>query len=163
MQERTETLARLQEIIDRSIATAGPAIRQNFTGPEWSMSAEELVKFWGAGRVASVSTVSAAGAVHVAPLEITLVDGKFHAPTFANSRRLKDHRENPRCGIAAWEGEAYWAVIAYGTAREADRHPAAAAAMVEVEITPTRIYAIRPPKGHPARQTPFSVSILDNS
>ena len=91
-----------------------------------------------------------------------LVDGKFYLPTFPDSQRLRDHRVNPRCAIAAWDGP-YRAVIIYGTAREVTGDPAnrtsgaaveqeyEPGAMVTVELTPTRIYAIRPPEGHPGR------------
>ena len=67
----------------------------------------------------------------------------------------------PRCAIASWEGP-YRAVIVYGTAGEVVGDPTsrtsetgaeqgyAPAAMLTIEVTPTRIYAIQPPKGHPA-------------
>lgn len=151
-------LARLQAVIDRSAATAGPAMLRNFIGPGWRMSAGELAAFFASPRMASVSTTSAAGRVHVAPLEVTLVDGRFRIPTYPDSRRLRDHRANTRCAIASWE-DAYHAVIVYGTARELrpDAIAAhleasqgyAAGSMVTIEVEPTHIYAIRPPAGHP--------------
>ena len=162
MEERADTLRTLQEIIDGSAATAGSALKRNFIGGGWSMSAEEFVAFWETKPMASISTVSAKGEVHVAPLEPRLVDGKFYVPTFPDSVRLKDHRANPRCAIAAWDGP-YRAIIVYGTAREVRNNPAgrtqgtaveqgyAAGDMVTIEVTPSRIYAIRPPEGHPAR------------
>ncbi len=111
--------------------------------------------------MACLSTVSARGDVHVAPLEPRLVDGKFYVPTFPDSQRLKDHRAKPRCAIAAWDGP-YRAVIVYGVSTEVESNPTertaqtaneqgyAADAMVTIEITPTRIYGIRPPPGHRA-------------
>jgi hypothetical protein len=159
--ESPETLRRLQEIIERSAASAGPAIQRNFIGGGWAMSAEEFVAFWDARPMASVSTTSSRGAVHVAPLEPRLVDGRFYVPTFPDSQRLRDHRANARCAIAAWEGP-YRAVIVYGSAREAGGDPTgrteeteveqryAAGAMLTIEIAPTRIYGIRPPEGHHA-------------
>lgn len=162
MNETPETLHRLQDVIDRSATTAGPAIARNFIGGGWAMSAEEFVTFWGSGPMASLSTVSAEGAVHVAPLEPRLVDGKFYVPTFPDSQRLQDHRANPRCAIAAWHGP-YRAVIVYGTAREVAGDPTgrtrataaeqsyASGGMITIEVTPTRIYGIRPPEGHQAR------------
>jgi hypothetical protein len=161
MHESSATLRRLQELIDASVATAGPAIARNFVGGGWAMSAEEFVDFWGEGRMAAISTVSAKGAVHTAPLDPKLVDGRFFIPTFANSQRLADHRANPRCSIASWDGP-YRAVIVYGNARVVERDPTARSAevveeqglapggVVTVEVTPTRIYAIRPPAGHHA-------------
>ena len=163
MNETPETLHRLQEIIDRSAASAGPAIKRNFISGGWSMSAEEFVAFWNTDPMASVSTASPAANVHVAPLEPRLVNGKFYIPTFPDSARLQDHRANPRCAIAASDGP-YRAVIVYGTAREVDGDPTnrtsetaseqsyPAGAMVTIEVTPTRIYGIRPPEGHPAHE-----------
>ena len=161
MSESPETLRRLQQVIDQSGTSAGSAIRRNFIGGGWAMSAQEFVAFWRGGPMASISTVSSDGNVHVAPLEPKLVDGKFHIPTFPDSQRLRDHRANPRCAIAAWDGP-YHAVIVYGTAREVKGDPTnrtsetameqgyATDAMVTIEVTPTRIYGIRPPEGHPA-------------
>lgn len=163
MKETPETIRWLQELLERSAASAGSAIKRNFVGGGWSMSTEEFVAFWEKGPMASVSTVSATGEVHVAPLEPKLVNGRFYIPTFPNSQRLRDHRANARCAIAAWDGP-YRAVIVYGTAREVDADPTARTsetaseqgyesnAMVTIEVTPTRIYAIRPPEGHHAYQ-----------
>ncbi|MGH2584897.1 MAG: pyridoxamine 5'-phosphate oxidase family protein [Dehalococcoidia bacterium] len=161
MNESSETLAELQRIIDHSAATAGAAIRRNFIGDGWAMSVEEFVAFWGEARMASVATASRSGQAHAVPLDVHLVDGKFHVPTFPDSRRLQDHRENPRCVLTSWDGP-YRAVIVYGRARKVGSDPTgrtvetaaeqgyASGAMVTIEISPTRIYAIRPPEGHPA-------------
>ncbi|MDP9238549.1 MAG: pyridoxamine 5'-phosphate oxidase family protein [Chloroflexota bacterium] len=143
MYETVETMHRLEEIIELSAARAGPAMRQNFAVPAWTMSAEEFVAFWGEGRMASVSTASARGDVHVAPLDVQLIDGVFRVATFADALRLGDHRARPRCAISSWDGP-YRAVIVYGDAREAGSD----GVMVTVEIAPSRIYAIRPPAGH---------------
>lgn len=145
MHETPETIAELQAIIDRSAMTAGPAIAMNFIGGGWQMSAEEFIAFWGEERMASISTVSKSGLVHAAPLEVRLIDGKFHVPTFADSQRLRDHRANTRCAITSWDGP-YRAVIVYG---DAD-----VSAATTVVITPTRIYGIRPPAGHHANTPP---------
>jgi hypothetical protein len=159
MDETPEDLAELQRIIDRSAASAGSSIKRNFIGGGWAMSAEEFVTFWGDGRMASIATVSAAGTVHAVPLDLRLVGGRFYVPTFPDSLRLQDHRVNPRCAITSWDGP-YRAVIVYGTAREVSHNPThrteataveqgyPADMMVTVEITPTRVYAIRPPAGH---------------
>ena len=61
VKETPNTLRGLQQIIDASAATAGSALRRNFIGGGWSMSADEFVAFWESGPMASVSTVSAKG------------------------------------------------------------------------------------------------------
>ena len=161
MRESNQTLARLQQVIDSSAATAGDAIRRNFVGDGWSMSAEEFVEFWGDGRMASVSSASSRGQVHAVPLDIHLIDGTFYIPTFPDSRRLRDHRENPRCVITSWDGP-YRATIVIGAARESADDPVGRTSdtaseqgyvpgsMVTIAVEPTRIYAIRPPVGHHA-------------
>ena len=161
MRESHDTLLKLQQVIEWSEATAGDAIRRNFVGSGWTMSAAEFVDFWGEGRMASVSTASGRGQVHAVPLDIHLVDGVFYVPTFPDSRRLRDHRENPRCVITSWDGP-YRAVIVIGIANEANLDPTdrtgvtaveqgyAATSMVTIAVRPTRIYAIRPPAGHHA-------------
>ncbi len=165
MTEPPEVLRGLQALLDRSAATAGPAIRQHFVAPEWRMSAEEFVAFWEARPMASVSTTSARGAVHVTPLEPRLVEGRLRLPTFANSQRLRDHRANPRCAVSSWDGP-YRAIILYGRARElppdgealraGELNGVPADQMVTIEIEPTRIYAIRPPAGHHGAATPVT-------
>jgi len=147
MRETPQTITQLQTIIDRSAKTAGPAIAMNFIGGGWKMSAEEFIAFWGEERMASISTVSKSGLVHAAPLEVRLIEGKFHATTFPDSQRLRDHRANPRCAITSWDGP-YRAVIVYGAA--------VVSAATTVVITPTRIYGIRPPTGHQAYTPPDS-------
>jgi hypothetical protein len=84
MEESRETLAWLQGIIDRSYEAAGPAIKRNFGG-DWTMSAEEFAAFWAEDRMASVSTVSAEGDVHVAPLDPTFRAGRFYILTSGDS------------------------------------------------------------------------------
>lgn len=165
MNESPQTMRHLQDLIDHSARTAGAAVRRNFVGPGWSMSAEEFVGFWDHAPMASISTVSERGRVHVAPLEPRLVDGKFYIPTFPDSQRLRDHRADPRCAIASWDGP-YRAVIVYGVAREVAQNPTGRtgataaeqaydpATMLTIEVTPERIYAIRPPPGHHASREP---------
>ncbi len=134
-------LERLREVIDRSAAAAGPAMARNFLGGGWQMTAEEFVAFWARGPLAIVSTASREGSVHSAPIEVSLVDGRFHVPTWSNAKRLEDHLANPRCAIAAWDGPDR-AVIVYGTATV----PAGASgSLVTVVVTPTRIYGSRRP------------------
>lgn len=154
-------MARLQRLIDRSASSAGSAIRRNFVGGGWAMSAAEFVAFWGQSRMASVATADGPGNVHAAPLDVRLLDGVFYIATFPDSRRLHDHLVRPRCAITAWDGP-YRAAIIHGDARRVDVDPeqrtvAVASeqgyeppSMVTIAVTPTRIYGIRPPANHPA-------------
>ncbi len=148
--ESPETLRKLQEIIDRSARSAGRVLRENFVSPGWVMSAGEFIDFWSPGRMASISTKSANGTLHAAPLDPTLVNGTFRIPTFRGSRRLADHRANRRCVIVAYDGP-YRAVVVYGDATIEDADSDPDSPMVTVSVAPARIYAIRPPVGDPRR------------
>jgi Pyridoxamine 5'-phosphate oxidase len=161
MNESLATLATLQDIIDRSTASAGSAIRRNFIGGGWAMSATEFVAFWGEGRMACVATASRSSTVHAVPLDIHLINGKFYVPTFPDSYRRRDHEDNPRCVITSWDSP-YRAVIVRGTARVVAHDPTGRTVatateqryspdlMLTIEVLPVRIYAIRPPAGHRA-------------
>ena len=94
--------------------------------------------------MSAVATVGANPSPHAAPLEVALEGDVFVVPSFAGSLRLKDLRSNPRLVLNTWD-DAYTAAIVYGTA---SFEPGAG--MVRVEVTPTRIYAIRAPEGHRA-------------
>ena len=137
----------IQSIIDRTVAAAGPAMRDNFVHDAWVMSAAEFEAFWAEPRMAGFGTVSPTGSPHVAALEVRYAEGRFLIPTFANAARLDDIRQNPHVSIVAWS-DAYRAMTIYGTARITE----GGGSMVTVEVTPTHIYAIRPPAGHPASE-----------
>jgi hypothetical protein len=144
MHETPETIAALQALMDRTIATAGSRMKDTFGDPAWRMSAQEFVEFWGAERMASIATASATAAVHAAALDIRLVNGVFHIPTYANALRLADHRANPRCVITSWE-DSYRVAVVYGNAEVNT-----GSGMIDVIVSPTRVYAIRPPPWHHA-------------
>lgn len=137
-------MSALQELLDRSAAGAGAALRQNFCHPDWVMSAEEFLDFWKERRMASVATLAARDGIHAAPLEVSFDGARFHVPSFANSSRLRDLRRDSRCAITSWEN-AWTAVIAYG---RADDTALAAGAVV---VVPGRLFAMRPPAWHHSR------------
>src|SRR5687768_15055417 len=72
MHESPETTARLQRIMDRSIRTAGPRMKDSFGSPDWRMTVQEFLDFWGNERMASIATASTTGLVHSAALDIRL-------------------------------------------------------------------------------------------
>jgi hypothetical protein len=130
--------------MDWSLETAGRAMREAFGAPEWRMSVQEFIDFWGSERMASIATVSSRSEVHAAALDIRLIDGVFHVPTYANALRLRDQRANPRCVITSWQ-DSYRVAVVYGDATFGQ-----SAGMVDVQVIPRRIYAIRPPAWHHA-------------
>ena len=113
----------------------------NFVHPQWAMSAEEFVAFWGGTRLASLATVGESGWPHAAPVEVTLERDRFMVPAFADSVRRRDLAVNPRLVLTAWD-DAWHAAIVYGRVEAADAGP--------IIVRPSRIYAIRAPRGHHA-------------
>jgi len=116
---------------------------ENFTHPSWVMTPDDFVAFWNGTRLASVATTGESGWPHAAPVEVTLAGGRFLVPAFANSVRMADLRRNPRLVLTTWD-DAWHAAIVYG------RVDAPAESSGSVAVRPTRIYAIRAPRGHHA-------------
>ena len=132
--------------LQRANVNARPAMAAHFTHPAWVMPAAEFRAFWGGTRLASVGTTGASGSPHAAPVDVSLRGDIFIVPTFASAVRLADLHANPRLVLTAWD-DAYHASIVYGHATFPE---SASDEMVNVQVRPTRIYAIRAPEGHPA-------------
>ena len=130
----------IERAIRKALTMARPAMATNFVHPDWAMYAVEFRAFWGGTRLAGMSTVGKSQWPHVAPVEVTLDGDRFVAPAFDDSVRAADVRFNARLAIVTWD-DAWHAAIVYGIAE----HVSAGRAT----IRPTRIYAMRAPKGHP--------------
>jgi nitroimidazol reductase NimA-like FMN-containing flavoprotein (pyridoxamine 5'-phosphate oxidase superfamily) len=139
----------LQQILDESLASAGPAVKATFDREERRLSAEELREFWRETRMFAVSTVSANGSPHIAPVHVALSDDdSLDMAIFEDSVRLKDLRRDPRIAITSWAPDGR-IVIVYGRAhevegsrrevgRESGRH------VLSMRIEVDRAYAMRP-------------------
>ncbi len=136
----------LQDLMERSVRRAGPAMASNFVAPDWRMSAEEFFEFWSKPRMSTFSSASSGGLVHAAVVKISLRRRAFHVPTFRDAVRLADLRSVARCAISSWD-DAYTAAIIYGTSKIQD----SPGSMVDVLVVPTSIFAIRAPAGHHSR------------
>ena len=143
----------LQDVLDRSAESAGPAIAATFGRDDRRLTAAETRAFWRGTRMFAVSTVSPEGHPHIAPVHILFTeDDHLDMSIFEDSLRLKDLRENPRIAITAW-GDDRTAVIAYGrttevpdTSREVNpgADPAMRRRVLTMRIALDRIYAMRP-------------------
>jgi hypothetical protein len=115
VEETLSDLARLQAVIDRSIAEAGPFLRSSFQMPEHSFSARQLVEFFGNSRVVAFATGTATGAPRVAPIGCFLLRGVFYIPTTRTAARSRMIARRPEVSLTAFEGIDL-AVIVHGHA-----------------------------------------------
>jgi nitroimidazol reductase NimA-like FMN-containing flavoprotein (pyridoxamine 5'-phosphate oxidase superfamily) len=139
----------LQEILDSSLASAGPAVKATFDRDERRMSAEELRQFWAETRMFAVATAGANGAPHIAPVHVAMLeDGGLEMAIFEDSVRLKDLRRDPRIAITSWAPDGRIAIV-YGRAsevpesrREVGRDAGRFVQTMRIEVD--RAYAMRP-------------------
>jgi hypothetical protein len=145
-----DALRRLQAILDRSSATAGPAVRDTFDRAERRMSAAELVHFWNETRMKAMATCGPDGAPHMAPVHAEFVAGRLRSTIYTHAVRRRDLRTNPHVALTTW-GPHGAAAIIYGIAREIpdserDTRPGATGhsrRTVALDIEVTRIYAMK--------------------
>ena len=145
-------LGALQSLIDRSVRTATAAVADSLAYPERQMTAAELVEFVKSARLIAMATVGAAGQPHVAPVHVELDGTILRLVVYENTVRRADLRTNPRVAFTTWKDGA--AVILYGRAREVPDSLREARAgrsgaprrIVTIEVSLTRIYAMRAPE-----------------
>jgi Pyridoxamine 5'-phosphate oxidase len=104
VEETDADLARLQAVIDRSIAEAGPFLRSSFQMPEHSFSARQLVAWFGGLRTVAFATATASGAPRVAPIGCLLLGGVFHIPTTRSAARSRMIARRPEVSLTAFDG-----------------------------------------------------------
>ena len=143
---------KLEELLAKSAATAGPAIAATFNNPERSLTPDEFRAFWRATRMWAVATAGKNGAPHIAPVHVALEDGDvFKMSIFEDSARLADLRRDPRIAVTSW-GEDGTIAILYGRCTEVPNSRreltrggnAAGRAVIAMEIEPTRLHVMCP-------------------
>jgi hypothetical protein len=147
-------LAALQAVIDRSRASAGPAVLDTFDRDGRRLGAAEFVAFWNASRMKAMATTGPDGAPHIAPVHAEFVGGRLRTTIYENAVRRRDLQSNPRVALTTW-GPHGAAAIVYGMARELpdsgrETRPGAsgrARRTVALEIEVTRIYAMKGREG----------------
>jgi hypothetical protein len=145
-------LAALQALLDRSTATATPAVGDSVAYPDRQMTAAELMEFWKSARIMAMTTVGANGQPHTAPVHTTLDGAKLTLVIYDNTVRRADIRTNPRVSFATWKDGAV--AILYGRAREVpgslrETRPGRSGKprnVVTIEVELTRAYAMRAPE-----------------
>ena len=144
-------LAALQALIDRSVRSASPAVADSVAYPGRQMTAAELVDFVRDARLVAMATVGPHDGPHIAPVHVELDGTTLRCAVYENAVRRADVARNPRVAFTTWKDGAV--AILYGRAREVagtlrDARPGrsgAARRIVTLEVTLTRVYAMRAP------------------
>jgi hypothetical protein len=138
-------VARIQEILDRSAATATPEVARVFARDDWRLSAREFLEMWSAQRWCTIASVGPKGQPHIAVIHADFQpDGRLTMRMFTGSVRARDIAGNDRVALSKNLDGAV--AMVYGRARpvlgtEAVRQ---GAETIEVEIAVSRIYAMKP-------------------
>jgi hypothetical protein len=111
--ETDAELDALQQLIDASIAAAGPHMRDIFT-TDRRLSARQLAVHLQGTRHVAFATVNAAGKPRVAPLDGLFFHAHFYVGTGGHAARLRHLRRNPSVSLTHFQGEEL-AVIVHGT------------------------------------------------
>jgi hypothetical protein len=118
MRESAEDFVELQQLLDRSYASAGPHLLEIHTTDK-RLSAQQLAERLTAVRVLALATVTADGRPLVGPVDGIFYRGRFSFGTGIGALRVAHVRRNPAVSAVHSEGEA-WAVTVHGTAVERD-------------------------------------------
>ena len=118
MHESPEDIARLQDLLDRSYASAGPHLL-NIHTPQRRLTAADLVGRLSGMRLLVLATVSSAGRPVTSPVDGIFHRGSFYFGTGPDAIRWR-HLERNRAVSATHLPSEDWAVIVHGTAVPAD-------------------------------------------
>jgi uncharacterized pyridoxamine 5'-phosphate oxidase family protein len=116
--ETVEDLAALQDLIDRSYASAGTHLLRIHT-PERRISAEQVAERLQGMRLQALATVTADGRPIVGPVDGVFFRGAFHFGSAPDSVRFRHIRERPHVSATHLPGEEL-AVTVHGRAVEVD-------------------------------------------
>jgi nitroimidazol reductase NimA-like FMN-containing flavoprotein (pyridoxamine 5'-phosphate oxidase superfamily) len=121
MHETSADIAALQELLDRSYATAGPHLQRIHT-PERRLSAEHVVERLTGMCLLALATVTADGRPIVGPVDGVFYRGAFHFGSAPDSVRFRHIRARPHVSATHLPGEEL-AVTVHGCAVPLDvRH-----------------------------------------
>jgi hypothetical protein len=118
--ETPADIAALQELLDRSYATAGAHLLSIHT-PERRLNAEELAGRLTGMRLLSLATVTSDGRPIVGPVDGIFFRGSFHFGSSPDSLRLRHIRTRPQVSATHLPGEEL-AVTVHGHAVPVDIH-----------------------------------------
>jgi hypothetical protein len=114
MRETPQELANLQSLLNASMATAGPHLRDVVTS-ERRLSAAQLAERLQGMRLLTLATVTADGRPLTGPVDGYFLHGTFWFSSARNSVRLRHLASRPACSATHLPGEEL-AVTVHGTA-----------------------------------------------
>lgn len=118
MNETEEDLRRLQDLLDRSDASAGPHLRQVIT-PERRLSAQALCARLTGMRLLALATVTNDGRPLVGPVDGIFYRGAFHFGSSPDSVRIRHINRHPYVSATHVPSEEF-AVTVHGRATSLD-------------------------------------------
>jgi hypothetical protein len=116
--ETAADLAALQDLLDRSYASAGSHLRSIIT-PERRVDAEEVASRLTGMRLLALATVTADGRPLVGPVDGIFFRGSFHFGSSPDSVRFRHIRSRPHVSATHLPGEEF-AVTVHGLAVPVD-------------------------------------------
>jgi Pyridoxamine 5'-phosphate oxidase len=116
--ETLEDMIALEELLDRSYASAGPHLRRIIT-PERRVEAADLVERLTGMRLLALATVTRDGRPIVAPVDGVFYRGSFHFGTGPDAVRFRHLRARPGVSATHLPGEEF-AVTVHGRAIPVD-------------------------------------------
>jgi len=114
--ETAEDLVALQDLIDRSYASAGPHLLRIHT-PERRLSAEQVAERLTGMRLLALATVTADGRPVIGPVDAIFYRAAFHFGSAPDSARFRHIRVRPQVSATHLPGETL-AVTVHGRATE---------------------------------------------
>lgn len=122
MYEDSADLAALQDLLDRSAATASEHLTSIIT-PARRVPADDLASRLAGLHVLALSTVSPAGRPRVSGVDGHFLRGRWVFTTSGSAVKARDLRSRPACSAAHLEGDTF-GVFTHGDAEFLDRgHP----------------------------------------
>jgi hypothetical protein len=104
MLETPEDLGRLQQLLDRSMASAGPHLRGIITD-ERRLTAQQLCDRLQGMRLLALATVTADGRPLTGPVDGYLLHGSFYFSSGRDSVRMRHLAARPACSATHLPGE----------------------------------------------------------
>lgn len=114
MFETPDDIAVLDELLQASIESAGPHLRQSFEMPSHSLTARQLVSLFSGVATLAFSTVTNKGEPRVAPVSALLYRARFYVPSVADAARTRHVLHTPACSVTGFSDD--WALILHGSA-----------------------------------------------